>query len=163
MQLCTAHSIAAHAIAKLPHYTLAKTWSKDPFLSGNRPAYTFNYAICAKILQHCCSSNWGILRVIQLTHTLAKNNIIEICTTTENSVALAIEKFSSYTFWSTQDDDINWNTAHSQHSAALLWQLRNSHCAHFTHSPRGKKYCKQRQRCHDIWEILISQVEAECR
>ena len=57
----------------------------------------------------------------------------------------------------------NWNTAHSQHSKALLWQLRNSHCAYFTHSPTDKKYCKQRQRCHDIWEILISQVEAECR
>ena len=58
----------------------------------------------------------------------------------------------------------NWNTAHSQHSTALLWRLRNSHCSlHWTHSLAGKKYCKQRQRCHDIWEILISQVEAECR
>ena len=58
----------------------------------------------------------------------------------------------------------NWNTAHSQHSTALLWQLRNSHCAvHWTQLLTDKKYCKQRQRCHDIWEILISQIEAECR
>ena len=40
------------------------------------------------------------------THS-SKKSIIEICTATGNSVALAIEKVSSYTLLSTQDDDIN--------------------------------------------------------
>ena len=45
-----------------------------------------------------------------LSHTLnthsSKKSIIEICTATGNSVALAIEKVSSYTLLSIQDDDI---------------------------------------------------------
>ena len=39
------------------------------------------------------------------THS-SKKNIIEICAATGNSVALAIEKFSSYRLCSIQDDDI---------------------------------------------------------